>query len=329
MQATGDLVAAAAELAAGVQLGEHELDGADALGRVHVGGDAAPVVLDADRAVLHERDVDGVGVPGEGLVDRVVDDLPHEVVQAALAGGADVHAGALAHRLEALEDGDRAGVVGRAVAARGPGPPTSAAGSTAALRGSGRGSGRAAGPPRVSFVGRAPPERPAGHMARAQGRRTPWARFLALSPTGQRRTATCPGEARGGTFPANEGPSRPPSRDPPLPRRRGPPRGCRGGPGVSPRDLPSGGQSALQEGADVGGQVISGSSTSSGGRSHARRSRTRRAPAHRPAASAASAGSPSSASSELPGARRRRGGARQGRRCARRCGRRTRRCGGR
>ena len=116
VQATGDLVAAAAELAAGVQLGEHELDGADALGRVHVGGDAAPVVLDADRAVLHQRDVDGVGVAGEGLVDRVVDDLPHEVVQAALAGGPDVHAGPLAHRLEALEDGDRAGVVGLPVA---------------------------------------------------------------------------------------------------------------------------------------------------------------------------------------------------------------------
>ena len=49
MQATGHLVAAAAELAAGVQLGEHELDGADALGRVDVGGDAAAVVVDPDR----------------------------------------------------------------------------------------------------------------------------------------------------------------------------------------------------------------------------------------------------------------------------------------
>ena len=49
MQTTGHLVAAAAELAAGVQLGEHELDGGDALGRVHAGGDAAPVVLDPDR----------------------------------------------------------------------------------------------------------------------------------------------------------------------------------------------------------------------------------------------------------------------------------------
>ena len=41
------------------------------------------------------------------LVDRVVDRLPHQVVQAgAVVHVADVHAGALADRLEALEDGD-------------------------------------------------------------------------------------------------------------------------------------------------------------------------------------------------------------------------------
>ena len=80
-----------------------------------VGGDAAAVVDDADAAVGQQGDVDGVGVAGEGLVDRVVDDLPDQVVQAALAGGADVHAGTLADRLEPLEDGDRAGVVVRAL----------------------------------------------------------------------------------------------------------------------------------------------------------------------------------------------------------------------
>jgi hypothetical protein len=42
-----------------------------------------------------QRDVDGVGIAGQRLVDRVVDDLPDEVVQAALAGGPDVHAGRL------------------------------------------------------------------------------------------------------------------------------------------------------------------------------------------------------------------------------------------
>src|SRR5699024_5607432 len=43
--------------------------------------------------------------------DRVVHDLLDHVVQAALTGGADVHARALADRLEALEDGDVRGVV--------------------------------------------------------------------------------------------------------------------------------------------------------------------------------------------------------------------------
>jgi hypothetical protein len=107
VQTAGHLVAAAAELAAGMQLGEHELDRADALGRVDVGGDAAPVVAHPHAAVGLQRDVDGVGIPGQGLVDRVVDDLPDEVVQAALAGGPDVHAGPLADGLQPLEHGDR------------------------------------------------------------------------------------------------------------------------------------------------------------------------------------------------------------------------------
>ena len=115
VQATGHLVAAATELAAGVQLREHELDGADLLDRVDVGGDAAAVVAHADAAVGQERHVDRVGVAGERLVDGVVDDLVDEVVQTAGARRPDVHARALAHGLEALEHGDRARVVVDAV----------------------------------------------------------------------------------------------------------------------------------------------------------------------------------------------------------------------
>ena len=57
------------------------------------------------------RDIDLVGVTGHRLVDRVVDDLPDQVVQTALTGGADVHAGAFADRLQTLENGDRIGAV--------------------------------------------------------------------------------------------------------------------------------------------------------------------------------------------------------------------------
>ncbi len=111
VQTTGDLVAAATELASGVQLGEDELDGRHVVRLVAARRDAAAVVGDADAVVGQDRHVDARRVTGEGLVDRVVDDLPHEVMQAALTRGADVHAGPLADGLEALEDLDGVGVV--------------------------------------------------------------------------------------------------------------------------------------------------------------------------------------------------------------------------
>ena len=112
VQATGDLVAAAvAELAAGVKDREHDLDGGLLLLGHHRDGDAAAIVTHGDAPVRMHRDVDLRAVPGQRLVDRVVDDLPDEVVQATDARRADVHAGALAHGLEALEDGDVLGVV--------------------------------------------------------------------------------------------------------------------------------------------------------------------------------------------------------------------------
>ena len=57
-------------------------------------------------------DLDAVAVAGDRLVDGVVDDLVDEVMETARAGRADVHAGALANRLQPLEDGDVLGAVG-------------------------------------------------------------------------------------------------------------------------------------------------------------------------------------------------------------------------
>ncbi len=106
VEAARDLVALAAELAAGVEHREHDREGREALVLDHVDGDAAARVADRDRVVGVERDLDGVVVPAEGLVDGVVDDLVHEVVETPRPGGADVHPGAEPDRLEALEDGD-------------------------------------------------------------------------------------------------------------------------------------------------------------------------------------------------------------------------------
>jgi hypothetical protein len=71
------------------------------------------VVGDGHRVVGVDGDDETVAVARERLVDGVVDDLVHEVVEPARTGGADVHAGPLADRLEALQDLDVLGVVMR------------------------------------------------------------------------------------------------------------------------------------------------------------------------------------------------------------------------
>jgi hypothetical protein len=117
VQAAGDLVGVLVELPAGVQLGHDDLGGRDALLLVDAHGDAAPVVGDRDAVVGVKRDRDGVRVARQRLVDAVVDDLVDHVVQArAVIGVADIHAGPLAHGLQALEnlDGIRAVFAGRA-----------------------------------------------------------------------------------------------------------------------------------------------------------------------------------------------------------------------
>ena len=106
MQPARHLVAALAELAAGVQDRHHDLDRRQLLLRVHVDRDPAAVVLDAHRAVLEQDDRDVVRVARQRFVDGVVDRFVDQLVEPALGGVADVHAGALANRLEAFENLD-------------------------------------------------------------------------------------------------------------------------------------------------------------------------------------------------------------------------------
>ena len=110
VQAARDLVAVVVELAAGVQHRQHDF-GRRPAALVLIDRNAAAVVDDGDRVVDVDRDVDLVAVAGQRLVDRVVDDLVDEVVQARRAGRADVHRRPLAHRLEAFEDLDLVGAV--------------------------------------------------------------------------------------------------------------------------------------------------------------------------------------------------------------------------
>src|SRR5690606_35669642 len=111
VQAAGDLVAASAELAAGVQDGHDNLYGWLALGWVDIHWDAAAIVLATHAAVGLQGDIDGVAVPSQRLIDGVVDNFVDQVVQAAGAGGTDVHARTLAYRFKPFEDGNILGAV--------------------------------------------------------------------------------------------------------------------------------------------------------------------------------------------------------------------------
>ncbi len=120
VQATGDLVPAPAELPARVEHGHDHFEGALA-GGVLVDRNSPPVVNDLEMAVLADGHVDPGGLVGHGLVDAVVHDLPHQLVQAARIGGTDVHARPFANGLEAFQDLDVGSGVGRGRAACGSG----------------------------------------------------------------------------------------------------------------------------------------------------------------------------------------------------------------
>ncbi len=83
MQAAGYSVAAATELAAGVQDGHDHLNGGLALGGVDVHRNAAAVVRDLDAAVGLQDDFDVRAVSGQRLINGVVHHFVHQVVQSA------------------------------------------------------------------------------------------------------------------------------------------------------------------------------------------------------------------------------------------------------
>ena len=113
VQASRDGVPRAAELAAGMKLGHHEFDARQFGFALCVDRDAAAVVADLYRAVRAQDHLDLLGPAPHGLVDRIVDDLPEAVQEATTVVGADVHARALAHGVEALEYGEIPGRVAR------------------------------------------------------------------------------------------------------------------------------------------------------------------------------------------------------------------------
>ena len=109
VQAAGSLVGALAELAAELEDSHHAFKRADIAARllrelfVSLDGDAAAVVHHRDRVIRVDGDRHLVGVARHGLVDRVVNHLVHQMVEAAHRCVTDVHARALTDVLQVRE----------------------------------------------------------------------------------------------------------------------------------------------------------------------------------------------------------------------------------
>jgi len=104
VQPARHFVAVGIEFAARVQLGENNLRRRNAFFGVDVYRNTAAVINHGDRIV----DVDGNfnlgAIPGQRLVDRVIDNLINEVMQTVFARRADIHGRAHTDSFQPFED---------------------------------------------------------------------------------------------------------------------------------------------------------------------------------------------------------------------------------
>src|SRR5262249_32897217 len=105
VQTAGNLVALVVELSACVQHREHNFR-RRLSAFVLVNGNTAAVVDNGDRSVGVNGDIHLVGEAGQRLVNGVVDDFVHEVMQPGRTSRPDVHGWTFPYSLEPFEDLD-------------------------------------------------------------------------------------------------------------------------------------------------------------------------------------------------------------------------------
>ena len=104
VETAGYLVTAAAELAAGMQNGINHFQSRLAGLGLNIHRDTTAIVHNGDGIALVDDDLDLRTVAGQRLIDGVIHDLIHQMVQTAGRRGADVHTWALAHRFQTLQN---------------------------------------------------------------------------------------------------------------------------------------------------------------------------------------------------------------------------------
>ena len=108
----GIVVGRVLELAAGMQLSHDNFSCRNAFFLVHASWNAATIIFDRYRTIGIEFDQHKIAMPRERLVDGIVGNFKHHVMQAtAIIGVADIHAWALAHCIQAFQNLDAIGTI--------------------------------------------------------------------------------------------------------------------------------------------------------------------------------------------------------------------------
>ena len=103
VKAAGCLVGIAVELAAGMERREDHALRRDTL-LVHADRNPSSVIADRAAAISVQRHIDSGAVPGQVLIDRVVDNLIDQMIQSAAGSTADIHARSSPDRLQSFDD---------------------------------------------------------------------------------------------------------------------------------------------------------------------------------------------------------------------------------
>ncbi|MBA7715745.1 hypothetical protein ES703_124801 [subsurface metagenome] len=103
MKPAGDGIAPTTKLSPGVEHGHHRLQSRGAGYRVDLNGYPPAVIGDRHPTIIEYGHLHPIARSGHRLIDAVINDLLHQVMEPPLPGAPDIHPRAPAHRLHSAQ----------------------------------------------------------------------------------------------------------------------------------------------------------------------------------------------------------------------------------
>ncbi len=103
MESSGYLISATTEFASGVQITHNHFKSGFLFGRVHAHGNTPAIITDAYGTVRVNGYPDAFTEARHRFIDGIIDNFPNQMMQATRGCITDIHARALADRVQSLQ----------------------------------------------------------------------------------------------------------------------------------------------------------------------------------------------------------------------------------